>query len=92
MILKNKHRFLLLTTTATGLLFSQAALAYIGPGAGLTVIGTVIALIGAVLLAIVGFIWYPIKRLRAKLARKPDDKANENADEQPEKQDQDEKT
>lgn len=39
------------------------ALAYIGPGAGLTVIGTVAALFGAVLLAIIGFIWYPLKRL-----------------------------
>lgn len=41
--------------------------AYIGPGAGITAIGTVVALLGAVLLAIVGFIWYPVKRLRAKL-------------------------
>lgn len=39
------------------------AFAYVGPGAGLTAIGTVLALIGAVLLAIVGFIWYPVKRL-----------------------------
>lgn len=39
------------------------ALAYVGPGAGLSAIGTVIALIGAVLLAIVGFVWYPVKRL-----------------------------
>ena len=39
------------------------ALAYIGPGAGLSAIGTVIALIGAVILGIVGFLWYPIKRL-----------------------------
>ena len=44
----------------------QTAEAYIGPGAGISAIGTVIALIGAVLLAIVGFVWYPIKRLRAK--------------------------
>ena len=44
----------------------QSAEAYIGPGAGITAIGTVIALIGAILLAIVGFVWYPIKRLRAK--------------------------
>lgn len=43
------------------------ALAYIGPGAGITAIGTAIALIGAIILAIVGFIWYPVKRLRAKL-------------------------
>ncbi len=46
------------------------AYAYIGPGAGITAIGTVIALIGAILLAIVGFVWYPVKRLRAKLREK----------------------
>ena len=45
---------------------SQSAEAYVGPGAGITAIGTLVALIGAVLLAIVGFVWYPIKRLRAK--------------------------
>ena len=45
---------------------SQGAHAYIGPGAGITAIGTVIALIGAILLGIVGFVWYPIKRVRAK--------------------------
>jgi len=43
-----------------------AALAYIGPGAGLSAIGTLLALVAAVLLAIVGFIWYPIKRLLKK--------------------------
>lgn len=42
------------------------AYAYVGPGAGLTAIGAVLALFGAVLLAIVGFLWYPIKRLRAR--------------------------
>ncbi len=42
------------------------AFAYIGPGAGITAIGTVIALIGAILLGIVGFVWYPMKRVRAK--------------------------
>lgn len=41
----------------------QMALAYIGPGAGLSAIGTLVALVGAVLLAIVGFVWYPVKRL-----------------------------
>jgi hypothetical protein len=48
----------------------RAAEAYIGPGAGITVFGTVIALVAAVLLALLGFIWYPLKRLRAKLAKK----------------------
>ncbi len=39
------------------------AAAYIGPGAGMGAIGTVVAVLGAVLLMIVGFIWYPVKRL-----------------------------
>ncbi len=40
-----------------------SALAYVGPGAGLSAIGSFLALIAAVFLALVGFIWYPIKRL-----------------------------
>jgi uncharacterized protein YacL len=43
------------------------AMAYIGPGAGLSAIGTVIGVIVAVFLAIVGFVWYPIKRLMMKI-------------------------
>lgn len=48
-----------------------AAEAYIGPGAGLSAIGSLLALIGAVLLAIVGFVWYPVRRLlrRGKAAK-----------------------
>ena len=59
---------LCLSLALAALLFAvpQTAEAYIGPGAGISAIGTVIALIGAILLAIVGFVWYPIKRLRAK--------------------------
>ena len=45
------------------LLYPVMASAYVGPGAGLGAIGTVLALIGAVLLGIVGFIWYPVKKL-----------------------------
>lgn len=44
----------------------ETAHAYVGPGAGLSVIGTVLALIAAFFLAIVGFIWYPVKRLLQK--------------------------
>lgn len=55
-----------LSVAALLLAVPKTAEAYIGPGAGISVIGTVIALIGAILLAIVGFVWYPIKRLRAK--------------------------
>lgn len=45
------------------LLFPIVTHAYIGPGAGLGAIGTAIALLGALILLIVGFVWYPVKRL-----------------------------
>ena len=45
-------------------LVPSAAHAYIGPGAGVSAIGAVLALIGGIALAIVGFVWYPLKRLR----------------------------
>jgi hypothetical protein len=37
--------------------------AYVGPGAGLTAIGSVLALFAAIGLAVVGFVWYPVKRM-----------------------------
>ena len=42
---------------------SGQAFAYVGPGLGLGAIATVLGFIAAVLLAIVGVIWYPFKRL-----------------------------
>ena len=71
----------LLALIALGAILSPVpALAYIGPGAGLGVIGTVVALIGAVLLAIVGFVWYPVKRMLKK--RKAGAEANQDSDTQ----------
>ena len=49
------------------LLAPGLAHAYVGPGAGLSAIGAVLAFIGATLLLIVGFVWYPIKRLLKRL-------------------------
>ena len=45
------------------LIAPDVAQAYIGPGAGISAIGTFLALVGALLMAIVGFIWFPLKRL-----------------------------
>ena len=50
------------STVCLCLFVPSAVHAYIGPGAGLTAIATVAALVGAVLLGIVGFVWYPLKR------------------------------
>lgn len=49
------------------------AQAYIGPGAGVSAIGAALALVGAVFFAIVGFIWYPVKRLLRSMRRKTED-------------------
>lgn len=61
------ERALPLAIAAVLLAAPRIAEAYIGPGAGITAIGVVVALFGAIGLAIVGFVWYPIKRLRAKV-------------------------
>lgn len=72
----------LIVSVASFLLLPMVALAYVGPGAGLTAIGTVLALIGAVLLGIFGFIWYPVKRLlRSKKTTEDDEIIN--SDEEP---------
>lgn len=58
------------------------AFAYIGPGAGISAIGSALALIAAVLLAIVGFVWYPLKRLLRGRRKEPagsTSSTNENA-------------
>jgi Flp pilus assembly protein TadB len=52
--------------------FSAApALAYVGPGAGLTALGSLVAVIAVAVLAVIGFLWYPLKRVmrRRKEAR-----------------------
>ena len=54
-------------------LLPMSAWAYVGPGLGLTAIGSLLALVMAVVLGIVGFIWYPIRRLlRRRKAPLPD--------------------
>lgn len=50
---------------------ASPALAYIGPGAGISAIGTFFAVIGAVVLLIVGFLWYPVKRMLRKKKEAP---------------------
>lgn len=44
-------------------LLSFSAFAYLGPGVGMGAIATFIAILLAVVLVLVGFVWYPLKRL-----------------------------
>ena len=69
------HQGLMAALAAAVLLLPDFAHAYVGPGAGLTALGTVIALFAAVALAVVGFVWYPLKRI---LRRSPSANARAN--------------
>jgi hypothetical protein len=70
-----RRLWILLLAAAWVMVTAARADAYIGPGAGVSVLGTVAAFIGAVIFAIVGFVWYPLKRLMNALrrARRPAD-------------------
>ena len=60
---RNERLLYGLGIAALVILLPNAALAYVGPGLGLGALSSFFALVGAVFLGIVGFIWYPIKRL-----------------------------
>ena len=66
-MLRTKQLVLLLGTLVS-LAGPSLAHAYIGPGAGLSAIGSLLALIAAVFVAIFGFLWYPIKSWRKRRA------------------------
>jgi len=57
---------LLLPILLIVLLLADPAQAYIGPGLGLGAIGAFFGALLAGLLAILGFFWYPIKRMLRK--------------------------
>lgn len=46
------------------------AWAYMGPGAGLAAIGSLLVVAAAFLLMIVGFVWYPLQRLLRALKKR----------------------
>ena len=49
------------------LLIPCSTFAYLGPGAGLSAIGSVLAFVGLILLLLLGFFWYPLKKLMKKI-------------------------
>lgn len=54
------------TTAIAVLTVALPVAAYVGPGAGLSALGSLLALLAAVVVAIAGFLWYPIKRIFGK--------------------------
>ena len=69
-----KNRFFKFTVILLTVLLFQPylLLAYVGPGTGMSAIGTFIAFIFGIFVAILGFIWYPIKRLLKRKSKEPD--------------------
>lgn len=63
----------LAAVTACFVLFPGAAMAYVGPGAGLGAIGALLALIGTLFLALLGFVWYPVKRALKRRSAQPEE-------------------
>jgi len=64
-------------TMITILTYSGGVAAYVGPGLGVGVIGTIIGVLLSIIMAIVGLFWYPIKRMFKK---NDDNEALEEAD------------
>ncbi|WP_216612035.1 hypothetical protein [Vibrio sp. RE86] len=48
------------------LCFPLSASAYIGPGVGLSAIGSLLAIVLIFVLVFIGFIWFPLKRVMKK--------------------------
>jgi hypothetical protein len=53
-------------------LIPEPVYGYVGPGAGLAIIGAAIAFVASLFLGILGFVWYPFKRLYRALTGKRD--------------------
>lgn len=49
----------------------DTSFAYVGPGAGLSIIGSLLAFLAAIVVGIFGFLWFPIRRFlrKRKLAK-----------------------
>jgi len=60
----------------------EVAHAYGGPGSVISGIGTFLALLGALLAALFGFIWYPLKRLYQSFSEEEREKTSADATEQ----------
>lgn len=59
------YRFLILLIVGSSI--ATPAAAYIGPGLGLGSLGALIGVVISVLLAMFALLWYPLKRLIARL-------------------------
>jgi hypothetical protein len=60
---------LALAAAASGMLAPAVAWAYLGPGAGLGMLGSLIGVVVVVLISVFGLVAYPVRMLRKRRAR-----------------------
>ena len=56
-------RYVILAYLVASILVPDVAQAYIGPGSGVSAFGSLFAVLSAIFFGLVGFVWYPVKRL-----------------------------
>ncbi|RKZ41107.1 MAG: hypothetical protein DRQ49_06140 [Gammaproteobacteria bacterium] len=76
-----KTRGITLLTVTAVLSFPQIAMAYVGPGAGLTLIGSLIGLVIAILTALGIILFWPVRALIRRIRGKQPTKESENVSE-----------
>lgn len=64
-------RAVLLFVVSASLLTAAPAFAYMGPGAGLGMLGSLFAVIGAAFVALFGLIMLPVRMLMKRLRKRP---------------------
>lgn len=64
--MKQRSRHVALAFLAAGLCTALPAQAYVGPGAGITLIGALIGLLSAIGLALWAVLRWPLKKLKAR--------------------------
>jgi hypothetical protein len=57
----------------------ETAAAYVGPGAGLSIVGSLLAFLAAIVIGVFGFIWFPIRRYLRK-RKQASERRSEEAD------------
>ncbi len=82
-MIMNRYRTTLLLILCAIFLAPATSWGYIGPGAGLGMIGSLLAVVGAVALALAGLVLLPVrlimKRRRKAVAAQQDQTANDNS-------------
>jgi hypothetical protein len=77
----NRHRLFKVAVFVLFLIgcFPRPALAYIGPGTGMSAVGVFLAVLMGFAIALFGFLWYPFKRLMRMCKKRLADKKGESA-------------